>query len=51
VVDYLGDVPWDEDEAAKAWYARVKSRPSFRSLLADTHAGIPPSKTYADLDF
>jgi glutathione S-transferase len=51
VVDYLGDVPWDEDEAAKAWYARVKSRPSFRPLLADTHAGIPPSKTYADLDF
>ncbi len=50
-VDYLGDVPWNEDEAAKVWYARVKSRPSFRPLLADTHAGIPPSKTYADLDF
>ena len=27
VVDYLGDVPWNEDEAAKTWYARVKSRP------------------------
>jgi glutathione S-transferase len=51
VVDYLGDVPWDADEAAKAWYARVKSRPSFRPLLAETHAGIPPSKTYVDLDF
>src|SRR6266550_1473076 len=25
--DYLGDVPWSEDEAAKGWYARVKSRP------------------------
>jgi glutathione S-transferase len=50
-IDYLGDVPWDEDEAAKAWYARVKSRPSFRPLLSDAHAGIPPSKTYADLDF
>jgi glutathione S-transferase len=49
--DYLGDVPWNEDEAAKAWYARVKSRPSFRALLADELAGIPPSKTYADLDF
>ena len=33
-VDYLGDVPWNEDEAAKPWYARVKSRPSFRPLLA-----------------
>jgi glutathione S-transferase len=50
-VDYLGDVPWNENEAAKSWYARVKSRPSFRPLLVDTHAGIPPSKTYADLDF
>ena len=50
-IDYLGDVPWNEDDAAKAWYARIKSRPSFRPLLADTHAGIPPSKTYADLDF
>jgi glutathione S-transferase len=49
--DYLGDVPWNEDEAAKNWYARVKSRPSFRPILAETLAGIPPSKTYADLDF
>ncbi len=49
--DYLGDVPWNEDDAAKNWYARVKSRPSFRPLLAETLAGIPPSKTYADLDF
>ncbi|MFL6796359.1 MAG: glutathione S-transferase family protein [Xanthobacteraceae bacterium] len=49
--DYLGDVPWNEDEAAKTWYARVKSRPSFRPLLAETLAGVPPSQTYADLDF
>ena len=51
VADYLGDVPWSEDEAAKNWYARVKSRPSFRPLLADTLAGIPPATHYADLDF
>jgi glutathione S-transferase len=50
-VDYLGDVPWNEDESAKHWYARVKSRPSFRPLLVELHAGIAPSKTYADLDF
>ena len=50
-VDYLGDVPWSEDEAAKSWYARVKSRPSFRPLLAETWPGLPPSTTYADLDF
>jgi glutathione S-transferase len=49
--DYLGDVPWNEDETAKAWYARVKSRPSFRTLLADTLPGLAPSPSYANLDF
>ena len=49
--DYLGDVPWTADEAAKNWYARVKSRPSFRAILADMLAGLPPAKSYADLDF
>ena len=51
VADYLGDVPWEMNDSAKGWYARVKSRPSFRALLADTLPGIPPSKTYGDLDF
>jgi len=51
VIDYLGDVPWSQDEAAKSWYARVKSRPSMRPLLLESFPGIPPSKTYADLDF
>jgi glutathione S-transferase len=51
VADYLGDVPWNEDETAKNWYARVKSRPSFRPILAETIAGIAPSQTYANLDF
>jgi len=50
-MDYLGEVPWSEDEAAKQWYARVKSRPSFRPLLAETLAGLPPAEHYADLDF
>ncbi|PSC03318.1 glutathione S-transferase [Alsobacter soli] len=49
--DYLGDVPWNENEAAKHWYARVKSRPSFRPLLADRVLGMEPSEHYADLDF
>ena len=49
--DYLGDVPWNTDETAKAWYARVKSRPSFRAILTDTLAGLPPAATYANLDF
>ncbi len=51
VADFLGDVPWDEDQTAKLWYARVKSRPSFRTLLADRLPGLTPGPVYADLDF
>ncbi|MFO1184765.1 MAG: glutathione S-transferase family protein [Bauldia sp.] len=50
-VDYLGEVPWEEDQRARTWYARIKSRPSFRPLLADFVRGAPPTKHYADLDF
>lgn len=50
-IDYLGDVPWSANEEARAWYARVKSRPAFRPLLADHVSGIEPPRSYADLDF
>jgi len=50
-IDYLGDVPWDQFSDVKDWYARVKSRPSFRPLLADHIPGLEPPKHYADLDF
>ena len=49
--DYLGDVPWAENENAKNWYVRVKSRPSFRTLLTDRVPGMTPDPVYADLDF
>lgn len=51
VADYLGEVPWAEDDAAKEWYARVKSRPSFRPILNDIVRGMPPAAAYSDLDF
>ena len=51
IADYLGVVAWNEDEAAKSWYARIKSRPSFRPLLAEWLAGVPASQSYVDLDF
>ena len=50
-VDYIGDVPWKDHEGAKNWYSRVKSRPSFRTLLEDNIPGAPPSKDYRNLDF
>jgi len=50
-VDYVGDVPWEQYPEAKEWYARIKSRPSFRELLKETIPAMPPPKHYADLDF
>ncbi len=50
-LDYLGDIAWDAHEEVRSWYARVKSRPAFRPLLNDRVLGMPPSKSYADLDF
>lgn len=51
VIDYVGDIPWDEDLNAKYWYARIKSRPTFRTLLADRLPGLPAAPIYTDLDF
>ena len=51
LVDYSGDVPWDQYPEAKEWYVRMKSRPSFRTLLKDVLPGVPPAPVYADLDF
>jgi glutathione S-transferase len=50
-VDYVGSVEWSEYPIAKDWYVRIKSRPSFREILADKIADIPPSSHYAELDF
>jgi glutathione S-transferase len=50
-VDYLGDLPWPEHEGARAWYAKMKSRPSFRPLLTERVAGMAPSAAYDNLDF
>jgi len=50
-IDYIGDVPWDDHKAAKDWYVRVKSRPSFQPLLEDSIPGFSPPQHYVDLDF
>lgn len=50
-IDYIGDVPWEEHEAAREWYAKMKSRPSFKPLLDDRIPGFTPSKYYEDVDF
>ena len=50
-IDYLGDVPWSKYKAAKNWYARIKSRPSFKRILSDRIPGLLASKHYTNLDF
>jgi len=49
-LDYFGEVPWAEFPLAAEWYVKMKSRPSFRSLLADRVPGQPPVSHYAELD-
>ena len=50
-LDFIGDVDWSVSPAAKDWYARMKSRPGFRPLLADRVPGTTAPAHYADLDF
>ena len=50
-LDYISDVDWHRSETVKDWYAKIKSRPAFRSILADQVSGFPQPGHYADLDF
>ena len=50
-LDYVGDVDWTRNEGLHQWYAKIKSRPSFRPLLADYVPGFPPPRHYVNLDF
>jgi glutathione S-transferase len=50
-LDYFGEVPRTDFPTAAEWYVRMKSRPAFRSILADRVPGQPPVSHYAELDF
>jgi glutathione S-transferase len=50
-IDYLGEINWSEHPVAQMWYSRIKSRPSFRTLLLDSIPGVAPAAHYGDLDF
>jgi len=51
VTDYLGGIDWKGHEQAARWYRGLKSRPSFRPLLAERMEGIIPPAHYDDVDF
>lgn len=50
-LDYLGDMDWSKTGETRDFFARMKSRPSFRPLLADRLVSLPPSANYTNLDF
>ncbi|MFD0859467.1 FtsZ-binding protein FzlA [Roseovarius aquimarinus] len=50
-LDYISDVDWNRSDVVKDWYAKIKSRPAFRNILADQVPGFPPPRHYSNLDF
>jgi glutathione S-transferase len=50
-LDYTNDVDWSRSAGLHEWYAKIKSRPAFRSILSDLVPGFTPPVHYADLDF
>lgn len=51
VLDYIDEIEWEKYPETKAWYARMKSRPSFQPLLKDRLLGMIPPNRYSDCDF
>ena len=51
VLDFMNDLEWFDYGETRAWYAKIKSRPSFRQLLTDVVEGINPPSHYNNLDF
>ena len=51
VADYLGGIDWRSHKQTTDWYAVMKSRPSFRSLLGERMEVIAPPAHYDKVDF
>lgn len=51
VADYLNGVDWKGHSGVKQWYSAIKSRPTFRPLLAERMDGLAPPPHYDKLDF
>ena len=50
VLDYLGLLNLKSYENIREWYFKVKSRPSFKTLLKDQMVGLYPHKNYQKID-
>ena len=50
ILDYLGLLNLKSYENIKEWYFKVKSRPSFKTLLKDQMVGLNPHENYKEID-
>jgi len=50
VLDYLGLLNLKDYENIKEWYFKIKSRPSFKTLLKDQIVGVNPHENYKIID-
>ena len=50
VLDYLGLLNLKRHEYIREWYFKLKSRPSFRTLLKDQIVGLNPHENYKNMD-
>ena len=50
ILDYLGLLSFEDNDNIKDWYFKLKSRPSFKTLLKDQIAGLNPDEKYELID-
>ena len=50
VLDYLGLLNLQSHDNIREWYFKLKSRPSFRTLLKDQIVGLNPHENYKNMD-
>ena len=50
VLDYLGLLNLKNRDNIREWYFKLKSRPSFRTLLKDQIVGLNPHENYKNMD-
>ena len=50
VLDYLGLLNLKTNKNVKEWYLKIKSRPSFKTLLKDQIVGLNPHENYKSID-
>jgi len=51
VLDYINELNFYDLEKLKNLYSTIKSRPSFRKILADRVVGVNPHSDYLKLDY